>query len=155
ASCGGPVHTFALRVDSTHPGDDAPSDPGRLVTIRNDVTLGYLLLPDSIDRARSYPLMTVFHGAGRQDELLVRAYRDEPARRDALFFIPRSTHPTWDLLVGQGRADLDFLEQAYAEIYRRLPVDHRRQALIDYSDGPGHALSVGLSDAHLLSACIR
>jgi len=146
------VDTLALRVELTRPADDAVAATGGLITISNTRTLGYLLVPDSIDPTRSYPLVTVFHGAGRQDELLVRAYRDEPARREALFFIPRSTYPTWDLLVGQDRADLDFLEHAYAEIYRRLPVDHRRQALIGYSDGASYALAVGLSNPRLFSA---
>src|SRR5690606_29444640 len=92
------------------------------------------------------------HGAGRQDELLCRAYRDEAARRDALFLIPRSTYPTWDLLVGQGRPDLDFLERLYVEIYRRVPIDPARQALIGYSDGASYALAVGLSNPRLFSA---
>ena len=146
------MHTLALRVEPVHARPEVAAATGGLITISNSTTLGYLLAPDAIDPTRTYPLLTVFHGAGRQDELLVRAYRDEPARREALFFIPRSTHPTWDLLVGQGRADLDFLEQAYVEIYRRLPVDHRRQALIGYSDGASYALAVGLSNPRLFSA---
>jgi phospholipase/carboxylesterase len=146
------VHTLALRVEPSHPADEVAAAAGGLVTISNEVARGYLLLPDSIDPVRAYPLVTVFHGAGRQDELLVRAYQDEPARRGALFFIPRSTYPTWDLLVGQDRPDLDFLEQAYGEIYRRVRVDHARQALIGYSDGASYALAVGLSNPRLFSA---
>lgn len=146
------MDTLALRVELSRPGGDAVPPTGGRMTISNTRTHGYLLLPDSIDPTRAYPLVTVFHGAGRQDELLVRAYQDEPARRDALFFIPRSTYPTWDLLVGQDRPDLDFLEQAYADIYRRLPVDHRRQALIGYSDGASYALAVGLSNPGLFAA---
>jgi len=146
------VHTLALRVEPLHPRPEVAAATGGLITISKSTTLGYLLAPDSIDPTRTYPLVTVFHGAGRQDELLVRAYRDESAQRDALFFIPRSTYPTWDLLVGRDRADLDFLEQAYAEIYRRLPVDHRRQALIGYSDGASYALAVGLSNPRLFAA---
>ena len=82
----------------------------------------------------------------------MRAYRDEPARRDALFLVVRSTAPTWDLLIGEERPDLDFLEHAYAEIYRRVRVDHARQALIGYSDGASYALSVGLSNPQLFRA---
>jgi len=146
------VHTLALRVEPTDPGPGVVSAPGGLVTISNEGTLGHLLLPESIDPTRAYPLVTVLHGAGRQDELLVRAYQHEPARRDALFFIPRSTYPTWDLLVGEDRPDLDFLEHAYGEIYRRVRVDDRRQALIGYSDGASYALAVGLSNPRLFSA---
>jgi phospholipase/carboxylesterase len=146
------VDTLALRVEPSRPEGEIGSAGGGLVTISNGVTQGFLLLPESIEPTRAYPLVTVLHGAGRQDELLVRAYRDEPARRDALFFIPRSTSPTWDLIVGDDRPDLDFLEHAYAEIYRRVPVDHTRQALIGYSDGASYALAIGLSNPRLFSA---
>lgn len=149
---GGRLDTLALRVEPHHP-DGRPElvGPGP-ITISNGVTRAYLLLPEAIDPDRAYPLLTVLHGAGRQDELLVRAYRDEPARREALFLILRSTAPTWDLLIGEERPDLDFLEHAYAEIYRRVRVDHARQALIGYSDGASYALAVGLSNPRLFSA---
>lgn len=145
------VETLALRVEPRRPVAIVGSTPGGVVTITNGPTLGHLLLP-ALDPERTYPLVTVLHGAGRQDELLVRAYRDEPARRHAIFFIPRSTSPTWDLLIGEDRPDLDFLEHAYAEIYRRVPVDHARQALIGYSDGASYALAIGLSNPRLFAA---
>jgi phospholipase/carboxylesterase len=144
------VDSLALHVEPRAPVSAAASDGG-VATITNGATQGYLLLP-AIDPERTYPLVTVLHGAGRQDELLVRAYRDEPARRHAVFFIPRSTSPTWDLLIGEDRPDIDFLEHAYAEIYRRLPVDHTRQALIGYSDGASYALAIGLSNPRLFAA---
>jgi predicted esterase len=146
------VGSLTIRVEPTHPEDGIAPPTGELVTISNGVTKGYLLLPETIDPARAYPLVTVLHGAGRQDELLVRGYRHEPARRGALFLIPRSTQPTWDLLVGEARPDLDFLEQAYTEIYRHVRVDHTRQALVGYSDGASYALAIGLSNPRLFAA---
>jgi phospholipase/carboxylesterase len=145
------VDTLALRVEPRAPVGAAEVPAGGLVTITNGPTQGYLLLPP-VEPDRTYPLVTILHGAGRQDELLVRAYRDEPSRRHAIFFIPRSTSPTWDLLIGEDRPDLDFLEHAYAEIYRRVPVDHARQALIGYSDGASYALAIGLSNPRLFAA---
>ena len=146
------MHNLTLRVAPRHPVGGIPSATGGLVRISYGPTQGHLLLPYTIQPMRTYPLVTVFHGAGRQDELLVRTYRDEPARRQAVFFIPRSTSPTWDLLVGEERPDLDFLEHAYAEIYRRVPVDHTRQALVGYSDGASYAVAIGLSNPRLFSA---
>ena len=143
---------LTVHVEPRRPDAGAAPVPGGLVTISNGTTQGYLLLPETIDPARAYPLLTVLHGAGRQDELLVRAYCDEPAKRGALVLIPRSTAPTWDLLLGEDRPDLDFLEHAYAEIYRRVPVDHARQGLIGYSDGASYALAVGLSNPRLFAA---
>ena len=141
-----------IRAEPRRPDPGRASTDGGLVTISNGQTQGYLLLPDVVDPERSYPLLTVLHGAGRQDELLVRAYRDEPGRRQAVFFVPRSTSPTWDLIIGEDRPDLDFLEHAYAEIHRRVPVDQARQALIGYSDGASYALAIGLSNPRLFSA---
>jgi predicted esterase len=147
------VYDLTLRIEPRHPEGGIASATGGVVPLSNGRTQGYLLLPpDTIDPTRTYPLVTVLHGAGRQDELLVRAYQDEPARRQAVFFIPRSTSPTWDLLVGDERPDLDFLEHAYAEIYRRVPVDHGRQALVGYSDGASYALAIGLTNPRLFSA---
>jgi phospholipase/carboxylesterase len=47
---------------------------------------------------------------------------------------------------------MDFLEHAYAEIYRRVRIDHARQALIGYSDGASYALAIGLSNPRLFAA---
>jgi len=122
------------------------------VTVEQDPARGVLLTPDEIDPDRLYPLVTVLHGAGRQDELLVRGLRDEAERRQALFFVPRSVAPTWDLIAGGARPDADFLEFAFDLIYRRYPVDAFRQALLGYSDGASYALSIGLSNPSLFSA---
>ncbi len=146
------MDTLALRVAHELPDRALAAPPDGIAMVRNGVTHAFLLTPPAIDPARRYPLITVLHGAGRQDELLCRVYREEAARRDALFLIPRSTYPTWDLLVGQGRPDLDFLERLYVEIYRRVPIDAARQALIGYSDGASYALAVGLSNPRLFSA---
>src|SRR5690242_11035987 len=114
--------SLALRVEPRRPEGGIASSAAGPLTISNGRTQGFLLAPETIDPERTYPLITVLHGAGRQDELLVRAYREEPAHRQAFFFIPRSTSPTWDLLIGDDRPDLDFLEHAYAEIYRGVPI---------------------------------
>jgi phospholipase/carboxylesterase len=132
---------------------DEPSPTGS-VPVENGPARGVLLTPEVIDSTRRYPLITVFHGAGRQDELIAKGLRDEPARRDALFFVPRSVQPTWDLIAGGPRTDLDFLEFAWDLIYRRYPIDFARQALMGYSDGASYALSIGLANPQHFSALI-
>ncbi len=130
-------------------GEAAPTG---FVQVERDGQQAILLTPDEIDAEARYPLVTVLHGAGRQDEMLAKAYRDEAERRQALFLIPRSYHPTWDLIVGEGRRDLDFLGYAYDLVYRRYPVDVGRQALIGYSDGASYGLSIGLSNPKIFRA---
>lgn len=140
------MDSLAIRVPHRLPEHVLGAPPEGVAKIGNGTTHAFLLTPPAIDSARLYPLITVLHGAGRQDELLCKGYRDEAAARDSLFLIPRSTDFTWDLLTGASRPDLDFLEQVYAGIYARLPVDPDRQALIGYSDGASYALALGLSN---------
>jgi phospholipase/carboxylesterase len=144
--------TLALRIAHKTPEPrDEPSPTGH-VWIERDTQRAVLLTPSEIDSERKYPLITVLHGAGRQDEMLVKAVRDEPDRRQAFFLVPRSLLPTWDLIASAGRPDLDFLEYAYDLVYRRYPIDPARQALLGYSDGASYALSVGLSNPLLFRA---
>jgi phospholipase/carboxylesterase len=146
------VDTLALRIEhkDVEPRDDAsPTDE---VPVEWGAHSGVLLTPAQLDPSRRYPLITVLHGAGRQDEMLVKACRGQPEKRQALFFVPRSLAPTWDLIAGGGRPDLDFLEFAYDLIYRRYPVDAQRQAMVGYSDGASYALSVGISNPRIFRA---
>ncbi len=146
------MDTLALRIShKTVESRDEPSPTGE-VPVEWGEHRAMLLTPSRIDPDRRYPLITVFHGAGRQDEMLVKACRGEPDARDALFLVPRSIQPTWDLITGAGRPDLDFLEFAYDLIYRRYPIDERRQALVGYSDGASYALSIGLSNPRIVRA---
>ena len=126
--------------------------PTGLVRLEQGAGSAILLTPDEIDPDRLYPLFTVLHGAGRQDEMLAKGYRDEPEKRQAFFLIPRSVLPTWDLIASSERSDLDFLEYGYDLIYRRYPVDPLQQALIGYSDGASYGLSVGLCNSTMFSA---
>jgi predicted esterase len=159
------VDSLKLRIEpkSPEPVDELPTG---MVWIERGAQRAALFTPDEIEPGRRYPLLAVLHGAGRREELLMKAYRDEAQRRQALFLVPRSYHMTWDLIVAatQGaaataadgspsaRPDLDFLEYAYDLIFRRYPVDPGRLGLVGYSDGASYALSVGLSNPHLFRA---
>ncbi len=148
------MDSLALRVEykPVEPVDEAP--PTGFVRLEQGRSSAVLLTPDEIDGDRRYPLVTVLHGAGRQDEALVKTFRDEAEARQAFFLIPRSEGPTWDLIASEGRPDLDFLEYAYDLIYRRFPIDPLRQVLMGYSDGASYALSVGLCNSTMFSALI-
>ncbi|MAI77561.1 MAG: hypothetical protein CL917_01325 [Deltaproteobacteria bacterium] len=128
--------------------------PTGFVQIEQKEARGVLLTPEEIDPSRIYPLFTVFHGAGRQDEMLVKACRDEPEAREAFFFIPRSVAPTWDLIAGGQGEDFAFLEFAWDLIYRRYPIDPFAQCLIGYSDGASYALSLSLSNPGFFDAVL-
>ncbi|MBW2292058.1 MAG: hypothetical protein JRG94_07065 [Deltaproteobacteria bacterium] len=146
--------SLALRIEHKEVEPREESAPKGEVNLEQGAGSAVLLTPSKIDPERRYPLFTVLHGAGRQDEMLVKACRDEPDRRDAFFLVPRSVEPTWDLIVGGERPDLDFLEYAYDLIYRRYPIDPERQVLIGYSDGASYALSIALSNPQIFEAAL-
>lgn len=148
------METLEFSIEPSAPTNEAPPGPGGVIQLDGGPSRAILLAPDTIDPARAYPLITVLHGAGRQDEILVRAYREEAARRQALFLVPRSTQATWDLFVGANRDDLDFLMRVYRGIYARYRIDHARQSLIGYSDGATYALAIGLSNPRVFSAVV-
>lgn len=159
------MDSLKLRVTpkSPEPVDELPTG---MVWIEHGPQRAALFTPAEIEPERRYPLLTVLHGAGRREELLMKAYRDEAERRQALFLVPRSFHMTWDLIVAatQGaaasaangapsaRPDLDFLEYAYDLVFRRYPIDAERLGLVGYSDGASYALSVALSNPELFRA---
>lgn len=146
------IETLRLDVPFQQPERRDEASPTGVVQVEHGDDRAVLLVPKTLEAGRLYPLITVLHGAGRQDEMLARTFRHEPDTRDALFLIPRSHHPTWDLIVGEGHPDMDFLEFAYDLIYRRYPIDPACQALIGYSDGASYGLSIGLSNPQIFSA---
>jgi phospholipase/carboxylesterase len=146
------VDSLWLDLDFKTPEPHAEPVPTGVVTIEHGESSAVLLTPETVHPGRRYPLVTVLHGAGRQDGLLVRACQGDPEKRQALFLIPRSVHPTWDLIAGANRPDLDFLQHAYDLIYRRYPIDPARQALLGYSDGASYALAIGLSNPQVFCA---
>lgn len=148
------MKTLRLAIQHKTPEPREEASPTGQVRVEKESSRALLLTPDRIDPERRYPLITVLHGAGRREEMLVKAYQAEPEARDALFLIPRSHHPTWDLIAAGDRPDLDFLEWTYDLIYRRYPVDAERQALIGYSDGASYALSIGLSNPGIFRAAM-
>ncbi len=148
------MDSLALRVEHKEVEPREEASPIGEVDLERGDARAVLLTPSEIDPDRRYPLFTVLHGAGRQDEMLVKACRGQPDQRDAFFLVPRSVDPTWDLIVGGERNDLDFLEYAYDLIYRRYPIDPARQVLIGYSDGASYALSLVLSNPRLFEAAL-
>ncbi len=162
------MENLKLRI-SHRPPERVDDLPTGWVWIEKGARRAALFTPDEIDFEKRYPLVVVLHGAGRSDEMLIKAYRDEAERRQALFLVPRSAHMTWDLIalgiqggaaletgaeLGSDRPDLDFLEYALDLIHRRYPIDPGRETLLGYSDGASYALSVGLSNPDLFRAVI-
>ena len=83
------VDSLKLRI-TPKPPEPVDELPTGMVWIERGPQRAALFTPDEIEPGRRYPLLAVLHGAGRQEELLMKAYRDEAERRQALFLVPRS-----------------------------------------------------------------
>ena len=141
------MDTLALRVTHKTVEPVEHEVPTGFVQLEQGPSRAVLLTPEEIEPDTRYPMVTVLHGAGRQDEMLVKACRGLADRFGILILVPRSVQPTWDLIVRDGtRPDLDFLEYAYDLVYRRFPVAEHKQAMLGMSDGASVALSVALSN---------
>src|SRR5688572_11287396 len=98
------MQSLALYAEHTVPeSDDAAAGTGR---IANGEQIAWVVTPVAIEPGRAYPLIVVLHGAGRQDELIVRGLQAEREKTDAIFVVPRSAGMTWDLIEGTLGPDL-------------------------------------------------
>ena len=140
--------SLALYGEHTVPEtDDAPAGTGR---IQHDEQLAWVVTPPAIEPGRAYPLVVVLHGAGRQDEMIVKGLQAE--RTEAIFVVPRSLGMTWDLIEGTDAPDLRFLDGVLHSLYRRYRIDPAKRALAGYSDGASYALAIGLSNPRTFAA---
>ncbi len=144
------MQSLALRATHAVPdADDAPAGTG---TITHGEQLAWIVTPAAIEPGRAYPLVVVLHGAGRQDEMIVRGLQAERERHPAIFVVPRSLASTWDLIAGGSGADLAFLDGVLHSVHRRFRVDRARQAIAGFSDGASYGLAIGLSNPRVFSA---
>jgi len=144
------VQSLALRTTHALPDtDDGPAGTGR---ITHEEHLAWIVTPAAIVPGRAHALVVVLHGAGRQDELIVRGLQAERERREAIFVVPRSAGMTWDLITGGPGADLAFLDGILHSVHRRYRIDPARRAIAGFSDGASYALALGLSNPRLFSA---
>jgi len=144
------VLSLALHGEHAVPEtDDAPAGTGR---IQHGEQFAWVVTPPAIEPGRAYPLVVVLHGAGRQDEMIVKGLQTERERTDAIFVVPRSLGMTWDLIEGTEGPDLRFLDGVLHSLYRRYRIDPARRALAGYSDGASYALAIGLSNPRTFSA---
>ena len=91
-------------------------------------------------------LILAFHGAGgspREGLFIFREAWDEPG---LVLLAPGSLGNTWSALHNRQDRDLETVNRALAETWKRCQIDRRRIAVGGFSDGATHALSIGLQN---------
>src|SRR6185503_11168132 len=119
------MQSLALHAEHAVPeSDEAPAGIGRIV---HGEQLAWVVTPPAIEPGRAYPLVVVLHGAGRQDEMIVKGLQAE-------------------------RTEARFLDGVLHSLYRRYRIDPAKRALAGYSDGASYALAIGLSNPRTFAA---
>lgn len=114
---------------------------------------GLLYVPTAYSPATPIPLLVVLHGAGGDAEGWQALFAVAEERSVALL-APESRGHTWDAIRGWFAADVTFLDQALAHVFRRVRVDPHRVCLAGFSDGASYGLSLGIANGDLFTRVV-
>ncbi|CAN5787791.1 MAG: phospholipase [Actinobacteria bacterium] len=91
-------------------------------------------------------LILAFHGAGGSPREGLFVFREAWKEPGLVLLAPRSLGNTWSALHNRQDRDLETVNRALAETWKRCQIDRRRIAVGGFSDGATHALSIGLQN---------
>jgi phospholipase/carboxylesterase len=91
-------------------------------------------------------LILAFHGAGGSGSEGLFAFRGASNVPGLVLVAPAALGSTWSALHQEEDRDLETVNRALAEAWRRCRIDRRRVAVGGFSDGATYALSIGLQN---------
>ena len=95
-----------------------------------------LVEPTTLDPAKRYPVVLVFHGDGGDAAGFHHAFPFEKASgADAILAYPGGINATWDLDTKFDNRDVNFAESIVSELAARFPIDKTRVFAAGYSSG--------------------
>jgi predicted esterase len=103
---------------------------------------------------RPYALVVALHGSGGAPNGAIQAFAGAWALPGLVFVAPASKGPTWSVVTGGLDIDLQSVDLAVAETWKRCPLAHDRIALGGFSDGATYALTLGVANGDLFPAII-
>jgi len=110
-----------------------------------------LIVPEGLAPGKPVPLLVMFHGTNGSAERVLPFLEPHARKHGFLLLLPQSTFYTWDLSIGGNGPDLERLDRALAEVASHFALDTERIGFAGFSDGASYALSIGLTNGHLLS----
>lgn len=123
--------------------------PGEHALGLDEARDGVLFVPRGYDASRAAPLVVMLHGAGGRGRGMAFTFEHAQAS-GAIVLAPDSRHErTWDGVLGRLGPDVEFLDRALAQTFRRCAVDAARIAVGGFSDGASYALALGLGNGDL------
>lgn len=110
-----------------------------------------LHVPAGLPAGEALPLVVTLHGAGGNAEGGLALLEPLAEEYGLVLLAPESGGSTWDAVGGAYGTDVELIDEALAEVFRRLPIDPGRVAVAGFSDGASYALGLGLANGRLFS----
>lgn len=108
--------------------------------------------PGSSKRPRG--LILAFHGAGGSPREGLFVFREAWTEPGLVLLAPGSLGNTWSALSERRDRDLETVNRALEETWKRCLIDRRRVAVGGFSDGATHALSIGLQNGDVFHSVV-
>ena len=144
SSVGAAARTDEVRVPRSG-GGSGRCDPGEHPLRLGDGRVARMrVTPGSSTKSRG--LILAFHGAGGSPREGLFVFREAWEQPGLVLLAPGALGSTWSALHDREDRDLETVNRALAETWRRCRIDPRRVAVGGFSDGATHALSIGLQN---------
>jgi predicted esterase len=113
-----------------------------------------LYVPRGVDAQQPTALVVLFHGGGGSAAKILPMLQRHAEERRFLLLVPQSVFPTWDIVIGGNGPDRERLDAALAEVASRFWLDPACLVFAGHSDGGSYALSLGLTNGHVVTHVI-
>jgi phospholipase/carboxylesterase len=91
----------------------------------------------------------LLHGAGGEAGQAIGWLQPIADETGLILLAPQSEGPTWDVILGGYGPDVQRIDDALSEVFRRFAIDPGRVAVGGFSDGASYALSLGVINGAL------
>jgi phospholipase/carboxylesterase len=129
---------------------DKLETPSSIQTLSVGTTwFGLISVPPGYSPDRLAPLLVLLHGAGGEAKQAIGWLQTIADETGLILLAPQSVGATWDVIMGGYGPDVQRIDDALFEVFRRFAIDPDRVAIGGFSDGASYALSLGVINGAL------
>lgn len=130
--------------------NDRPATPSSIQTLNiGTIRSGLISIPPGYSPDRPAPLLVLLHGAGGEAKQAIGWLQQVADEAGLILLAPQSHKATWDRIGGDYGPDVQRIDDALSEVFRRFAIDPELVALGGFSDGASYALSLGVTNGAL------
>jgi phospholipase/carboxylesterase len=134
---------------------DKPETPPSIQTLSaGNTRFGLISVPPGYSPSRPAPLLVLLHGAGGEAKQAIGWLQTVADDAGLILLAPQSEGATWDVIMGGYGPDVQRIDDALSEFFRRFAIDPDRVAVGGFSDGASYALSLGVINGALLQRVV-